>query len=86
MSEVVLANARVVMRDEVVQGAVTIAGGRIVDVAPARATASAAVDLEGDFLIPGIVELHTDVLEKHAFPRPARAGRRWPRSSPTTRS
>src|SRR5215470_6009131 len=63
------------MRDEVVPGAVTIAGGRIVDVAPARATASAAVDLEGDCLIPGIVELHTDVLEKHAFPRP---GARWP--------
>ena len=75
MSELVLTNARVVMRDEVVRGAVRIAAGQIVDVAPACAAASPATDLEGDFLIPGIVELHTDVLEKHAFPRP---GARWP--------
>jgi len=75
VSEVVLANARVVMRDEVVRGAIGISGGRIVAVAPAGATAFTALDLEGDYLIPGIVELHTDVLEKHAFPRP---GARWP--------
>jgi alpha-D-ribose 1-methylphosphonate 5-triphosphate diphosphatase len=75
VSELVLANTRVVMRDEVVPGAIRIAGGRIVDVAPAGPVASAAIDLDGDYLIPGIVELHTDVLEKHAFPRP---GARWP--------
>jgi alpha-D-ribose 1-methylphosphonate 5-triphosphate diphosphatase len=63
------------MRDEVIPGAVRIAAGRIVDVGPASVLASPALDLEGDFLIPGIVELHTDVLEKHAFPRP---GARWP--------
>jgi len=63
------------MRDEVVRGAIGISGGRIVAVAPAGATAFTALDLEGDYLIPGIVELHTDVLEKHAFPRP---GARWP--------
>jgi alpha-D-ribose 1-methylphosphonate 5-triphosphate diphosphatase len=75
VSELVLANARVVMRDEVVPGAVRLAAGRIVDIGPASAPASPATDLEGDFLLPGIVELHTDVLEKHAFPRP---GARWP--------
>ena len=75
MSELVLANARVVMRDEVVPGAIRIAGGRIVEVAPAGPVASAAIEVDGDYLIPGIVELHTDVLEKHAFPRP---GARWP--------
>jgi alpha-D-ribose 1-methylphosphonate 5-triphosphate diphosphatase len=75
VSELVLANTRVVMRDEVFPGAVHIVAGRIVDVAPACAAAATATDLEGDYLIPGIVELHTDVLEKHAFPRP---GARWP--------
>jgi alpha-D-ribose 1-methylphosphonate 5-triphosphate diphosphatase len=75
VTELVLANARVVMRDEVVPGLVRIAAGRIVDVGAACAPASPATDLEGDYLIPGIVELHTDVLEKHAFPRP---GARWP--------
>jgi len=75
VSELVLANARLVMRDEVVPGSVRIAAGRIVDVDPGCAVVSPGTDLESDFLIPGIVELHTDVLEKHAFPRP---GARWP--------
>lgn len=32
-------------------------------------------DLEGDFLIPGLIELHTDNLEKHFTPR---SGVQWP--------
>lgn len=75
MSELILANARLVLRDEVVLGAVRIAAGRIEGLDGTRAVAVGAADLEGDYLIPGIVELHTDVLEKHAFPRP---GARWP--------
>lgn len=75
MSELVFANARVVMRDEVVTGAVRVAAGRIEDVVPTPSVTAGATDLEGDYLIPGIVELHTDVLEKHAFPRP---GVGWP--------
>jgi alpha-D-ribose 1-methylphosphonate 5-triphosphate diphosphatase len=75
VSELVLANARVIMRDEVVTGAVRVVAGRIEDVAQTRTAAAKASDLEGDYLMPGIVELHTDVLEKHAFPRP---GARWP--------
>ncbi len=34
-----------------------------------------ALDLEGDYLIPGLVELHTDNLEKHFIPR---TGVSWP--------
>ena len=75
MTELVLANARVVLRDEVVAGAVRIAAGRIESVEATRAVIAGEADLEGDYLVPGIVELHTDVLEKHAFPRP---GARWP--------
>ncbi len=33
------------------------------------------IDLEGDYLIPGLVELHTDNLEKHFIPR---TGVSWP--------
>ena len=29
-----------------------------------------SIDCEGDFLIPGLVDLHTDNLEKHYMPRP----------------
>ena len=75
MTELVLANARVVLRDEVVAGAVRVAAGRIESVEATRAVVAGEADLEGDYLVPGIVELHTDVLEKHAFPRP---GARWP--------
>ena len=75
MSELVLGNARVVMRDDVVHGTVHVLAGRVADVDSTRTAAMGADDLEGDYLIPGIVELHTDVLEKHAFPRPSA---RWP--------
>ena len=29
-----------------------------------------ALDFEGDYLLPGFIELHTDNLEKHFVPRP----------------
>src|SRR5262249_15154208 len=74
-SELLRDTARLIMRDEIVHGAVHVVAGRIADVEAVRAVASGAADLEGDYLIPGIVELHTDVLEKHAFPRPSA---RWP--------
>ena len=37
-------------------------------------SASDGEDFEGDYLIPGLVELHTDALEHHYKPRP---GVRW---------
>jgi phosphonate metabolism protein PhnM len=40
-----------------------------------RRRAEQTVDLEGDYLIPGLVELHTDNLEKHFVPR---TGVSWP--------
>jgi alpha-D-ribose 1-methylphosphonate 5-triphosphate diphosphatase len=33
------------------------------------------VDCEGDFLIPGLIDLHTDALQQHTAPR---AGVQWP--------
>ncbi len=64
----VLSNARVVTPTADILGGVVIERGRIVDVLPGHA--SHGDDLEQDFLIPGIVDLHTDNLEKHFFPRP----------------
>ena len=40
-----------------------------------RHNSEQSVDLEGDYLIPGLVELHTDNLEKHFVPR---TGVSWP--------
>jgi alpha-D-ribose 1-methylphosphonate 5-triphosphate diphosphatase len=34
-------------------------------------SAGAGVDFQGDYLLPGLIELHTDHLESHYVPRPA---------------
>ena len=73
--ETVLTNGRIVLRDEVMDGSVVIRDGLIADISEGPSSVSNAVDLDGDFLIPGMVELHTDNLERHLSPRPAV---RWP--------
>ena len=70
-----ITNARVVTPEEVFLGSVAMEGALIVAVEPGPQPARAALDLEGDYLVPGVVELHTDVLERHAIPRP---GVQWP--------
>jgi alpha-D-ribose 1-methylphosphonate 5-triphosphate diphosphatase len=75
VSELVLTNALVVTRDEAFVGSLRAEGGRIAEVAPGAASVRGALDCGGDWVLPGLVELHTDVLERHAFPRP---GVRWP--------
>ena len=74
MSELVFGNGRVVTADAVIDGTVKVAAGRIAAVDAGRG-ATATVDLDGDFLLPGLVELHTDNLENHVQPRP---GVMWP--------
>jgi alpha-D-ribose 1-methylphosphonate 5-triphosphate diphosphatase len=75
VSEQIFANARIVTRDEAFTGSVCVRGGRIAAVDRGATIPAGALDCEGDDLLPGLVELHTDVLEKHAFPRP---GVTWP--------
>lgn len=67
----ILTNARIVLADEVILGSVKVEEGRITDVG---APFAGGVDLEGDYLLPGFVELHTDHMEGHYAPRP---GVRW---------
>ncbi len=71
MSELVIANAKVVLADTVVTGAVVIRDGLIAEITEGRSVPGGAVDAEGDWLIPGLVELHTDNLERHIEPRPS---------------
>ncbi len=68
-TELILTNARLVLDEEVVRGTLVLRGGRIASVEQAPSHLPAAVDLDGDFLIPGLVDLHTDNLEKHFQPR-----------------
>ncbi len=72
---ILLSNARIVTRRDVVRGTVAVDAGAITAVERGRSPVTTALDLEGDYLVPGAVELHTDVLERHAAPRP---GVQWP--------
>jgi alpha-D-ribose 1-methylphosphonate 5-triphosphate diphosphatase len=73
--ETILTNARLVLPDRVVAGTLAHAGGVIRDVSEGRSSAPGAIDLDGDLLAPGLIECHTDNLEKHFVPRP---GVIWP--------
>jgi len=73
-----ITNARIVTTDEVVLGTVTVQDGRFADLQTGCTRSAQAEDWCGDYLIPGLVELHTDNLEKHLEPRP---GVRWPAMS-----
>ena len=70
--ETVFSNARIVLEDEIVNGSLLIRDGKIADIS--EGNSAAGEDFEGDYLIPGLVELHTDHLEGHYSPRP---GLRW---------
>jgi alpha-D-ribose 1-methylphosphonate 5-triphosphate diphosphatase len=74
--ELVLANAVVVTPDRAARGSVRIVDGMIAEVCEGASVPTGALDCEGDYLIPGLVELHTDNLERHLHPRP---GVDWPR-------
>lgn len=69
-SEKIITNANVVLRDEVIFGTVRIVDGFIHSVDEGAVHSPNAEDLESDYLIPGLIELHTDNLEKHLQPRP----------------
>lgn len=76
-------NARIVGADSVFAGRVRASDGMIAAVdedrpsaspgsgaAASRAAGAGAIDCEGDYLLPGLVDLHTDHLERHFTPRP----------------
>lgn len=67
LGELVLTNARIVLANDVLEGSVRVDGGVITDIGTPTRT---GIDLEGGYLIPGLVELHTDHLETHYAPRP----------------
>jgi alpha-D-ribose 1-methylphosphonate 5-triphosphate diphosphatase len=70
VDELVLANARIVCPRRVVHGHVVIREGTIAEVGEGETRVPGQLDLEGDLLAPGLVELHSDNLEHHVQPRP----------------
>jgi alpha-D-ribose 1-methylphosphonate 5-triphosphate diphosphatase len=71
MNEQVFTNARVVLGHEVLpRGTVRVVDGRITDIDAGASELPGAIDFAGDWLLPGLVEVHTDNLERHVMPRP----------------
>ena len=71
----VLTNAQIITRNELFGGTVRVMDGIITGIDQGKSMGLPSIDLEGDYLLPGLVELHTDNLKKHFVPRP---GVRWP--------
>jgi alpha-D-ribose 1-methylphosphonate 5-triphosphate diphosphatase len=66
-----LTNARLVLVDRVIErGWVAVDNGIIVDLGEGDAP-GIGLDMAGDYLLPGLIELHTDHLEAHYAPRPS---------------
>jgi alpha-D-ribose 1-methylphosphonate 5-triphosphate diphosphatase len=63
-------NARIVTADRVFIGFLEVRDGLIEAIGEGR-SAGAGIDFQGDYLLPGLIELHTDHLESHYVPRPA---------------
>ncbi|AUH33915.1 alpha-D-ribose 1-methylphosphonate 5-triphosphate diphosphatase [Paracoccus tegillarcae] len=72
MADVVLTNARIILPRTVLHGHLVLRDGLIAEIGDGRV---AGLDMGGDYLGPGLVELHTDNLERHIHPRP---GVDWP--------
>ena len=67
---VVFTNAQLVLQDEVVKGSLISQHGLIHQIDQGQTSVPHAIDLQGDYLIPGLVEVHTDNFERHMMPRP----------------
>ena len=74
MTSLIIRNATIVATEECFIGTVLIEDGVIRRVDRGDTGLPDAQDWAGDWLMPGLVELHTDNLEKHLVPRP---GVRW---------
>ncbi|MBD3665745.1 alpha-D-ribose 1-methylphosphonate 5-triphosphate diphosphatase [Sulfitobacter aestuariivivens] len=65
-----LANAQIILPDRVLSGAVTIEKGVISGITEGDQVPDGAINCAGDLVLPGLVELHTDNVERHIEPRP----------------
>ncbi|WP_093743378.1 alpha-D-ribose 1-methylphosphonate 5-triphosphate diphosphatase [Sulfitobacter delicatus] len=68
--ETILANAKLILSDGVITGSLLLRDGVIADIAEGATVPKGEIDCAGNYLAPGLVELHTDNLERHMKPRP----------------
>lgn len=70
VGSVCLANAQLVLSDQILFGSLTIEDGIISEIAEGDRVPIGAIDCDADYVLPGLVELHTDNVERHIEPRP----------------
>ena len=70
MSSIAITNAHIVTSNRDFLGNLHVRCGHIAGVDEGALRLAGAEDWNGDYLLPGFVELHTDNLEKHLMPRP----------------
>lgn len=75
MTDTILTNARLILPDGETHGTLTLRDGRITAIDTGPTAVRHAIDCDGDWVAPGLIELHTDNLERHMTPRP---GVDWP--------
>ncbi|MEL7035913.1 MAG: phosphonate metabolism protein PhnM [Cyanobacteria bacterium J06592_8] len=73
MNEQIYTNYRLQLPDQEVIGTLVVRDGKIGDIQPG--IVNQGQNGQGNYLMPGLIELHTDNLEKCMSPRP---GVRWP--------
>ena len=78
MSDTILANATLILPDQVFTGSLYITNGVITAIDTGTGVSAGAIDCGGDLVLPGLIELHTDNLERHIEPRPKV---NWPHAS-----
>jgi len=71
MTKQYLTNARIVLADQVIEdGSLLLEDDMIAAICPDGHNGAAPLDLQGGTLMPGMIDLHCDALEKEVEPRP----------------
>lgn len=70
MTRQVFTNAKLILDNEVIDGSLVIDNDQITDLLEGRLAVSSAYDCGGAYIAAGLIELHTDNMERHIAPRP----------------
>lgn len=72
MHRLLIVNGEVVTPSKVVNGALLVEGTRISEIFAhtVKTSSEKVLDAEGGFILPGLIDLHSDALEKEINPRP----------------
>jgi alpha-D-ribose 1-methylphosphonate 5-triphosphate diphosphatase len=65
----VLKNAKIVTPVEVIEGSISLHAGLIDGINTGASSSPEGMDMGGDYLLPGLIDVHTDNLERHLLPR-----------------